>query len=511
VTARQPISAFDEEHETFRNELASVAPDGRRRWVYARKPSGRYYRARTVLSWFLLAFLVLAPFVTFNGLPLVKLGFLERKFAFVGLLFWPQDFYLVVLLALTALLTLVLSTATVGRVWCGWLCPQTVFLEMLFRKIEFAIEGSAAQQLRRNRGPWTRERVGRTGLKLTVFFFLSFVIANVFLAYIIGADQLLRIVTDPPSQHLVGLFFMMLFSLVFFAVFARFREQACVLACPYGRVMSSLIDRHTITVTYDSGRGEPRGKIMSVASAGPIQRGDCIDCHQCVTVCPTAIDIRNGVQLECVNCTACIDACDDVMRRVKRPPGLIRLTSHEAVATGASRWFTGRVKAYAAVWLLLVSAVTTLIVRRPPLDVLVLRQPGTLFATLPNGDITNFYNLQVFNRTGTPVAFTIAVNTPAAARLTPLGPLDRVLAHGLLEGRLLLTIPADAMRGSATPVHLRVLAEGGESFDVVTNAVGPQRASRVGTSRAEGPRFAHSRADVTALVIEPLWLARRSR
>lgn len=469
-------TTFDEAHETFRNELASVAPDGRRRWVYARQPSGRYYRARTVVSWLLLAFLFGAPFVTVNGLPLVKLGFLERTFAFFGLMFWPQDFYLVVLVALTVLVTLVLSTATIGRVWCGWLCPQTIFLEMLFRKIEYAIEGSAAQQLRRNRGPWTTDRLWRSGLKHAIFFVLSFAIANVFLSYIIGADALWRIVTDPPSQHLVGLFFITVFSLVFFAVFARFREQACVLACPYGRVMSSLIDRHTITVTYDRSRGEPRGKLVTgAAAAAAPRRGDCIDCHQCVTVCPTAIDIRNGVQLECVNCTACIDACDDVMRRIGKPRGLIRLTSHEAVTTGATRWLTGRVKAYAAVWCVLVATVTTLIVRRPPLDVVVLRQPGTLFATLPNGDVTNFYTLQVFNRTARAQAFSLVVDAPAGATITPLGAADAVGPHALLEGRLLLTAPAASVAGASTTVRMRVRIGERDVERLQTNFVGPAR------------------------------------
>jgi cytochrome c oxidase accessory protein FixG len=474
VTSTTAAVAFDEEHDTFRNELASVAPDGRRRWIYARQPSGRYYRARTILSWFLLAFLLGAPFIKVNGLPLMMLNVLERKFVFFGILFWPQDFYLVVLIALTVLVTLVLSTAAIGRVWCGWLCPQTIFMEMLFRKIEYAIEGTAAQQLRRNRGPWTGNRVLRTGAKHAIFFALSFLIANVFLSYIIGADVLWRIVTDPPSQHLGGLIAITVFSLVFFAVFARFREQACVLACPYGRVMSSIIDRHTVTVTYDAVRGEPRGKLVAAAPAGQAPaRGDCIDCHQCVTVCPTGIDIRNGIQLECVNCTACIDACDDVMTRVQKPTGLIRLTSHEAVLTGRLRWLTGRVMAYGAVWLVLVSTVTTLVASRPPLDVLVLRQPGTMFATLPNGDVSNFYNVQVFNRTPDTVTFDISVIEPAGATVAPLSLQPSVESHALVEGRLLLTMPKALAVGPGTSVRLRVRAHGETVQQVDTFFVGP--------------------------------------
>src|SRR5436190_7493290 len=298
-----------DDHDVFRDELASVARDGRRRWIYARQPAGRYYRARTVVSVVLLAFLCLAPFARVHGQPLMLLDVVNREFVLLGVFFRPQDFYLVVLIALTVLVTLVTMTVIAGRVWCGWLCPQTIFMEMVFRRLEYLIDGSAEQQLRRNKGPWTIERGARYAIKHAVFFALSFGIANVFLAWIVGAPALWKIVTDPPSQHLAGLTAISVFSLVFFLVFARFREQACVLACPYGRMLSALTDAETVMVTYDATRGEPRGRMTE------IDRGDCIDCHQCVTVCPTGIDIRHGIQLECVNCTACMDACDGVMTR----------------------------------------------------------------------------------------------------------------------------------------------------------------------------------------------------
>lgn len=467
-------TTFDEEHQTFRNELASIARDGRRRWIYARQPSGRFYRRRTILSWFLLAFLLLAPFIHFRGQPLVLLNVLERRFVFFGLVFWPQDFYLVVLIALCVLLALALSTVAVGRVWCGWLCPQTIFMEMLFRKLEYWLDGSAAQQLRRDRGPWNRERIVHVVRKQVLFFAISFLLANVFLAWIIGADQLWDIVTDPPQEHLVGLIAITIFSLVFYGVFARFREQACVLACPYGRVMSSLIDTHTITVTYDTNRGEPRAKLRKTDDP-PIKAGDCIDCFQCVTVCPTGIDIRNGIQLECINCTACIDACDDVMQRIGRPKGLIRLTSHEEIRTGRTNWFSGRVKAYIAVWLLLAGTLTYLLATRPDLGVLVLRQPGTLYTTLPSGELANFYTLQAFNRTNRPVRFSIEVVEPRGATVMPIGTLDEVKPHGLLEGRFILQAPASALDGSSTPVRLSVHIEGDRPLQVETSFLGPSK------------------------------------
>lgn len=478
---------IDEDHETFRNELASVAPDGRRRWIYARKPSGTFYRWRTRLSWLLLAFLLLAPFIRVNGLPLLMFNVIERKFVFFGLLFWPQDFYMVVLIALAVLVTMMLSTVTVGRVWCGWLCPQTIFMEMLFRKLEYLIDGSAEQQLRRNRGPWTVGRIARTTFKQGVFYALSFLIANVFLAYIIGSDALWAIITDPPSQHIVGLTAIVLFSFVFFLVFARFREQSCVLACPYGRVMSSLIDRHTVTVTYDFKRGEPRSRLrggrvaaLGVGEAGATQKtGDCVDCFQCVTVCPTGIDIRNGVQLECVNCTACIDACDSVMRRVNRPTGLIRLTSHEAVVEGRLRWLTPRSLAYAAVWLVLVAGVTTVVATRSDLDVTTLRQPGTLYAALPGERVGNFYNVQVFNRTGDTQPFEVRVVNPAGATVTPLGLDFEVGPHALLEGRMLVAVPTSVLAGrQSVPVKLEVMAGGRVVQELDSAFVGPPAGAR---------------------------------
>jgi cytochrome c oxidase accessory protein FixG len=467
------------DHDAFRDELASIAQDGRRRWVYARQPAGPLYRARTIVSVGLLAFLLLAPFVRVHGQPLMLLNVLERRFVLLGVVFRPQDFYLIVLIALTALVTLVLSTVVVGRIWCGWLCPQTIFMEMVFRRIEYAIVGSAEQQVRRDRNGWSREKVIRTGSKHLVFFALSFVIANVFLSWIIGGRELIGIVTDPPRRHIVGLSAILIFSVVFYLVFARFREQACVLACPYGRVLSSLIDTRTMTVTYDSARGEPRRRLVAADSAG----GDCIDCHQCVTVCPTGIDIRNGIQLECVSCTACIDACNGVMRRVGRQPGLIRHTSADAIASAVPRvtWWSTRVAAYGVVWMALVATVITLLVMRPGLDVLILRQPGTMYATVAGGDLANFYTVQALNRTGRPAAFAIEVVEPHGATVTLLGPTGQVDAYGVAETRILVRVPSRALIGASTPVTFAVQSQGRVVQQVASAFLGPSlRPARAG-------------------------------
>ena len=423
----------------------------------------------------LLAFLFLAPFITIHGQPLMMLNILERRFVLLGVFFRPQDFHVVVMIALAALVTLVLLTVVVGRVWCGWLCPQTVFMEMLFRRLEYLIDGSAEQQLRRERGAWTRGRLLRYVFKQALFFALSFVIANVFLAWIIGAPALKTIVTDPPARHLAGLSAILIFSFVFFLVFARFREQACVLACPYGRMLSALTDNRTIMVTYDSLRGEPRGRLArSPAGHEPAAAfGDCVDCHQCVTVCPTGIDIRNGIQLECVNCTACIDACDGVMRRLDRPTGLIRYTSHAAVSGEPSRRLTPRIAGYAAVWIVLVAGAATLLATRRDVDVLVLRQPGTLYATLATGEVANFYQVQAFNRSARPISLRIAVSGPRGATLTTLGRLDRIDAYGQIDGRVVVTVPASALSGPSTPVRFLVSTEQGPEQPIDSAFLGP--------------------------------------
>jgi cytochrome c oxidase accessory protein FixG len=465
-----------EDHESFRNELASIARDGRRKWIYARQPSGRLYRARTALSVFLLAFLLLAPFVSINGQPMMMLNVLERRFVLLGVVFRPQDFFFVVLLALTFLVTVLIATVVVGRVWCGWLCPQTVFMEMIFRRLEYFIEGSAEQQLRRNRGPWTPDRILRKGLKQAVFFALSFIIANVFLAWIIGAGELWTIVTDPPSQHLAGLGAIVVFSLVFYLVFARFREQACILACPYGRLLSALTDARTVTITYDRRRGEPRGRVIRGSSAiGARTLGDCIDCHQCVTVCPTGIDIRDGLQLECVSCTACIDACNGVMDRVGRPQGLIRYASEDAILGRPVRWLNARVAAYLTVWLALVGTVAFVLSSRRDLDVLILRQPGTLYTTVTGGDIANFYDVQAMNRTGRETTFSIEAISPSHASITALGAVDRVGPYGLVEGRVLLRIPVADLAGASTPVRFAVRTQDGRVQTIESAFLGPAR------------------------------------
>lgn len=335
-----------EPDEQFRDSIATVDQRGKRIWIYPKKPSGKFTNYRTWLSYLLLAVLFGLPFVKVHGEPFVLLNILERNFILFGVHFAPQDFYLFAIAMLIFLVFIILFTVIFGRLFCGWVCPQTIFMEMVYRKIEYWIEGDYHAQKKLDLAPLTFDKAWRKSLKHVLFFGIAVLISNTFLAYIIGMDAVVSIVTEPVSMHLSGFTAMILFSFTFYIVFARLREQVCTTICPYGRLQGVMLDNKSLVVAYDFVRGEPRGKIqkpkpqssslaLSLLEDSPAKTtavlGDCVDCKLCVHVCPTGIDIRNGTQLECVNCTACMDACDDVMRKVHRPEGLIRLDSIEGI------------------------------------------------------------------------------------------------------------------------------------------------------------------------------------
>lgn len=290
--------------ETFRDSVATITAEGKRSWIYPKKPKGKLYNARTIVSYFLLAIFFGMPWIKIDGHPFMLLNVIERKFVLFGIAFFPQDFFLFVLAMLTFVVFIALFTALFGRLWCGWTCPQTVFMEMVFRKIEYWIEGDAMQQKALDKRKWDSYKAKRKIAKHTIFFLIAFIISNTFLAYIISVDEWKKIASEGVGQHMVGFVSILVFSGVFYGVYARFREQVCIVVCPYGRLQGALMDPNSVIVAYDYKRGEPRGKLTRKNET----LGDCIDCNQCQMVCPSGIDIRNGTQLECIGCTACIDA-----------------------------------------------------------------------------------------------------------------------------------------------------------------------------------------------------------
>ncbi len=384
--------------ESFRDRIATVDEKGKRKWVFAQKPKGKFYNIRTWVSWGFFVLFFALPFIKLNGRPLFLFNIPEAKFIIFGKIFWPQDFFIFGLTMVTFIIFIVLFTAAFGRLFCGWVCPQTIFMEMLFRKVEYLIEGDAAKQKILNKSTWTAEKIRKKVTKHIVFYLLAFIIANFFLAYIIGMDELLKIVSEPVSEHFVGFMAILIFSAVFYGVYAFFREQVCTVVCPYGRLQGVLLDRNSMIVAYDYKRGEPRGKYKKGQTA-ELNTGDCIDCFQCVKVCPTGIDIRNGTQMECVGCTACIDACDKMMDAVDRPRGLIRYASENGIAEGKKLRYTGRMKFYTVILIVLTGLLSALLLSRKDIDGTIVRTRGQLSQESGTDSISNLYNIKIINKT----------------------------------------------------------------------------------------------------------------
>ncbi|MCB9364942.1 MAG: cytochrome c oxidase accessory protein CcoG [Flavobacteriales bacterium] len=387
--------------ESFRDRITTVDEDGKRKWLYPKKPKGKFFNYRTALSYFLLLLLFITPWIRIGGEPLVMINIVTRKFVLFGQVFWPQDFHLFGLIMITMVIFIVLFTTVYGRIFCGWFCPQTIFMEMVYRKIEYWIDGDYKQQMKLKKQAWNFDKIWRRVLKYSLFYFIAVIIAHTFLAYIIGSDELIRIQTSPIQEHIGGFISIIIFSWVFFFVFAWFREQVCLIVCPYGRLQGVMLDRNSLVVAYDYIRGEGkkgRAKFKKNESRSEVGKGDCIDCNQCVDVCPTGIDIRNGTQLECINCTACMDACDFMMEKTGQDIGLIRIDSENAIAKQTKNKFTTRSKAYTAILVLLMIIIVYLFTLRGSLETSILRTPGMMFQEQEGGFITNLYNVKVVNK-----------------------------------------------------------------------------------------------------------------
>jgi cytochrome c oxidase accessory protein FixG len=373
---------------------------------------------------------------------------------------------------------IIIFTTAFGRLWCGWACPQTVMMEMVFRKIEYLIEGDAHEQRALDAAPWNAQKVLKKSLKHVVFLSLSFVVGNTLLAYIIGSEQLLAIQFDDPRKHLVGLMFMVLFTVLFYAIFARFREQACTFICPYGRLQSAMLDENSMVVAYDHKRGEKRAPLhrdQSYDQRAAAGLGDCVACRQCVAVCPTGIDIRNGTQMECVNCTACIDACDVIMDKVGHPRGLIRFASLNNIERGERPRFTARMKLYAGILAALVALFLFLVFTRAEVGTTLLRAPGSLFQQTADGKIQNLYTMKVINKTARDLPVELKLeNLSGTVRLMGAG-FFTVPRENLAQTSVLIELAPAVLTGNSTKLKLGVYSNGKLLESVTTGFIGPRR------------------------------------
>jgi len=465
----------DKEH--FRDSIGTITEEGKRNVIFPKKPKGKFTNYRTYVSWFLLLQLVIAPFIKINGNQFILLNVMERKFNIFGQPFWPQDFHLLVLSMLVGIVFIILFTVIFGRIFCGWMCPQTIFMEMIFRKIEFWIEGDRPKQIRLDKQPWNAEKIRKKGFKWFIFFLISFFIANVFLAYFIGSDVLLQYITDNPLNHTGTLVKLLVFTMVFFFVFAWFREQVCIIVCPYGRLQGVLLDRKSIVVAYDHKRGEDengRKKFRKNEDRTALGHGDCIDCNQCVVVCPTGIDIRNGTQLECVNCTACIDACDEVMVKTGYDPGLIRYASEDDIVEGKKFKFDARIKAYSAVLTILVAVLVTLLFLRTDIEATILRLPGQMF-TSTEESVSNIYTFKLINKTVNDLENVEIKLISHNGEVKMVGGLSNVAKGGLKEGTLFIEIEKKDLTSSKEKLKLGIYTDGKLIETASTNFPGPMQ------------------------------------
>ncbi len=452
--------------------LSTMDKSGKRKWVYPTPAFGVLWRARLLVGWALIALFVALPWIQINAKPAVFLDVARREFTFFGLTLHPTDTIILMVFLLTILVTVFFFTALFGRVWCGWGCPQTVYLEFVYRPVERLIEGKENKRRRRDAGPWTVDKIWRKSVKLTIFTVISLFLAHTFVAYFAGWHNLLEWMGNSPAES-PGYFLLMAgtTALVLFD-FGYFREQMCTITCPYARFQSVLLDENSLIVSYDPGRGEQRGtardrrqaekKLQEDHDKGPIDLdkleagstsifGDCVDCGACVRTCPVGIDIREGLQMECVSCTQCIDACNDIMDAVGTPRGLIRYTSERAIDDKPTKVARPRTIAYGIILLALSSVLVGLIANRGPLEVDASRASGTTYRVTGDDEVANRMRFRLRNRTAESVDVRLKMTSPEGAEIRIIGEQVQALAPGEIQRfEAWIVVPASEMPPGGT-------------------------------------------------------------
>ncbi|MDI1233212.1 MAG: cytochrome c oxidase accessory protein CcoG [bacterium] len=456
--------------ETFRDRISNVTEKGNRNWIYALKPKGKWTNYRKYLAFFYLITFFTLPFIKMNDLPFMMINIIEGKFILFSKIFWPQDFFIFAIAMITFIVFIVLFTVVFGRLFCGWVCPQTIFMEFIFRPIEWMIEGTPNQQRKLNDGAWTGEKIFKKTFKHFLFLVFSFAIAHTFLAYILGIDEVIAIIREPVDDHIGLLTGLIIFTLLFYGVYAFVRDIVCTTICPYGRLQSVMFDKDTMQIAYDYKRGEPRGKFKKGVER---TEGDCIGCNKCVQVCPTGIDIRDGIQMECVGCTACIDACNEVMESVHLEKGLIRYASENEISTGKKFHFNTRMKAYTILLSVLLVVMVIMIASRKTVDAHITRVKGQTYQEMPNHQISNLYDAKIINKTREKIPITLRLEgLEGVVKL--IGSKDIILKEESIgEFTFFLEIPESLIQHHSTKIKIGVYRGGEKLQTIQSKFLGP--------------------------------------
>ena len=443
------------------DSVTTINADGSRYFLHPADTRGKFTLLRRLVGILLLAIYVLLPWIPINGHPAVFLDLGQQRFHFFGVTFAVQEVWLLFFVITGLAFSLLYVTALFGRIWCGWTCPYTVFLEHVYRRIERCLEGDAAARRRLDAAPMSAAKFARRAVKHAAFLIVSAVIAHIFLSYFVSVEQLYGMMHDSPLDHVKSFGVVTFITAVLYFGFAWFREQFCIILCPYGRFQSVLTDEDTLVVGYDAKRGEPRGK------ANDPNAGACVDCHRCIQVCPTGIDIRNGLQIECIGCAACIDACDDIMTKLKRPKGLIRYSSNRGLEGKSTRWVRGRTILYSGLLALGMIALTISLLSVKPVRANLVRMPGQPFF-LTETTVRNHFRLRLVSKRNEATQFHLRLaggpegsQIAAAEAIQELPPLGEDLFTVPIE------VPIANYRGT---FDFRVIVEGEDGKELTRTA-----------------------------------------
>lgn len=468
--------------EASEEVLSTMTKEGTRRWMYPTVSKGRFYDKRMIVGWLLIAFFVSLPLLKINGHPAILLDFVHREFSFFGVVFYPTDTFLLMLLGIGLILTVVLGTALLGRVWCGWGCPQTVYLEFVYRPIERWLEGKEHIRQKRDADPFAFDNLWRKLLKWAIYLVISFLLANVFVSYFVGWERLSAWMQHSPFENW-GFFSLMTgtTALVFFD-FTYFREQMCLITCPYARMQSVLLDKDSMIVSYDPSRGEPRGhrskkQLEAEAEGTKGALGDCIDCLACVRTCPTGIDIRKGLQMECVACTQCIDACDSIMTKIHKPTGLIRYTSENTLSGKSSRIIRPRVMVYIVLLVGIWSFLGISLFNRQDYDLSVIRHPSAPFIKLSETEVMNRVRVRARNQTAKTANLKLTVAEPQNIRVQMIGaPTIALKPAEMQHVEAFIIVPTAYFKNKTDiPATIRFTSADGKTTDIPFSLIGPNQ------------------------------------